>query len=60
MVETATTTQKDAMLDYIASMMDAVYIARDPEIAKSERRKMLREIDDDLHNLKHYIINEVN
>lgn len=54
-----TTTEKDTMLDYIDTMADAIHIVRDQNISKSEREKLLREITDDLYNLRNYITGEV-
>lgn len=45
--------QKDTMLDYIDSMTTAIYNVRNLDISKSEQQKLLREITDDLFNLKH-------
>lgn len=58
-----TTTQKttehgDTMIDYVDTIASSVYIARNPDISDTERRKLLREVEDDLYNLKHYIINK--
>jgi len=54
-----TTDQKDTMIDYIDTMAQSVYNIRYADISKLEREKLLREVGDDLFNLKNYVVNEV-
>lgn len=54
-----TTQQKDTMIDYIDTMAQSVYTMQNSDISMLEREKLLREVGDDLYNLKNYILNEV-
>jgi hypothetical protein len=54
-----TTQQKDTIIDYIDTMAQSVYTMQNSDISMLEREKLLREVGDDLYNLKNYILNEV-
>lgn len=48
----------NTMIDYIDVMANAIYIIRQENTSEAETKKLLREVEDDLFNLKHVVITQ--